>query len=115
VVAARTRTLGRTHVDTLTSRMGLALAYLAAGAVPEARAQLESALSVAEEAHGRAHPHVIELRVALARAHVADGQMLAAVAELDVAIAASATAYGPDHQETTDLHAERDELQPAAT
>src|SRR5689334_13317967 len=31
VVAARTRTLGRAHVDTLTSRMGLALAYLAAG------------------------------------------------------------------------------------
>ena len=41
--------------------------------------------------------------------------MLAAVAELDAAIAASATAYGPEHQETTDLHAERDELQPAAT
>jgi hypothetical protein len=58
---------------------------------------------------------VIELRVALARAHVADGQVLAAVSEFDEAIAASETIYGPDHPETADLHAERDELQPATT
>ena len=95
--------------------MGLALAYLATGAVPEARARLEAALRDAEETHGGQHTQVIELRVALARAHVADRQMLAAVAELDEAIAGSATAYGPEHRETTDLHAERDELQPAAT
>ena len=112
---ARTQVLGRSHLDTLTSRMGLALAYLAAGAVPEARAQLQTALGDAEGAHGRTHPHVIELRVALAKAHVADGQMMAAVAELDEAIAASEATYGPEHQETADLYAERDELQPAAT
>ena len=57
---------------------------------------------------------MIELRIALARAHVANGQMLDAVTQFDEAIAASVTTHGADHPETADLHAERDELEPAA-
>ena len=61
MVAGRSQAFGRSHLDTLTSRMGLALAYLAAGAVPEARERLAGALTDAEDAHGAEHPETAHL------------------------------------------------------
>ena len=57
VTAQRTRVLGYDHPDTLTSRMGLALAQAAAGAVDSAYAVLTTAIVDAEETLGSRHRH----------------------------------------------------------
>jgi hypothetical protein len=61
VALQRARRLGPTHPDTLTSRMGLALAHAAAGDVSSAHRLLAAALSDAEEAYGRRHANTLLL------------------------------------------------------
>ena len=57
----RSRTLGPEHVDTLTSRMSLALAMAAAGHLTIAHGLVASTMSDAETALGADHEHTLAL------------------------------------------------------
>ena len=64
----RSRTLGPNHVDTLSSRMGLALALAAAGDRTSARGLLASTMADAENTLGGGHEHTLAL-VECGRSH----------------------------------------------
>ena len=57
----RSRALGPEHADTLTSRMGLALAMAAAGHLTVAHGLVSSAMSDAETVLGVDHEHTLAL------------------------------------------------------
>jgi hypothetical protein len=57
----RRRVLGPAHPDTLTSRMGLALAEAAAGDMTAALTVLTAVINDAEQAYGTQHPRVVAL------------------------------------------------------
>lgn len=67
VSRVRERVLGRVHVDTLTSRMNLGLAYAAAGDVRTSVDVLWAALDDAIGTYGPLHPSSATIRAALAR------------------------------------------------
>ena len=61
VAVQRSRTLGPVHVDTLTSRMGLALAMAAAGHLTTAHGLVASTMSDAAATLGADHEHTLAL------------------------------------------------------
>jgi hypothetical protein len=106
VATARARILGPAHPETLTSRIGAALARAAFGDVEAALAQLGAALNDAELVHGRRHEHVIALRANMAGCLALLGRSAEATTTLQHAVADAAALFGRGHPETETLLAD---------
>jgi tetratricopeptide (TPR) repeat protein len=92
--------------DTLTSRLGAALARAAFGDIETALALLAAALGDAEQAHGSRHEHAIALRANLAGCLALLGRAAEAAAELQRAATDAAALFGRAHPETEALLAD---------
>jgi hypothetical protein len=106
VAAVRSSMLGPCHPDTLTSRLGHALARAASGEIEPALALLAGALNDAERTYGPRHEHVIALRANLAGCLALLGRPAEAAGELRRAAADAAALLGRGHPETEALFAD---------
>jgi hypothetical protein len=103
VTAERRRTLGAAHPDTLTSRMGMALARGAAGDVESALTLLRAALKDAEHAYGSRSEHAIALRGNVGACLALLGRAEEASAVFAQAADDAAAFFGPHHPHTVEL------------
>ena len=100
LVAASERVLGPDHLDTLTSRNNLALAYRAAGRNGEAISLHEQTLAARERVLGRDHPGTLTLRNNLGNAYRAAGRLDEAISLHEQTLAVRERVQGPDHPDT---------------
>jgi tetratricopeptide (TPR) repeat protein len=105
MVSTSTRLLGPAHVNTVTARDRLAIAYESAGRIADAISVFASALHDRERNLGAEHPDTIATRTRLAHAY-ASAQRPEAIAIYERTVADSDRQLGPGHQGTMSARAE---------
>jgi hypothetical protein len=103
VAAQRARTLGPAHPDSLTSRIGLALARIDSGDGAGAVSVLSAALQDAEQSVGPLDELTVTIRSNLAHGHAALGRADLAHAQLERAATDCQTLLGANHPDTIAL------------
>jgi len=99
-VATRAAQLGDDHLETVSSRNHLAVAYLHAGKLVLAIPLHERTLKAAEAQLGGEHPQTLEYRNDLAVAYLAAGKLKLATPLLERTLKAFEAQLGDDHPET---------------
>ncbi|MET0966019.1 MAG: tetratricopeptide repeat protein [Nakamurella sp.] len=94
------RILGTDHLDTLTSRNDLALAYDEAGRIEQAIPLLEAVCRDIERVRGADHPDSLDSTNNLAYVYESAGQLEAAIPLYEKVLADSLRLLGPEHPDT---------------
>ena len=94
------RVLGADHLDTLSARNSLAVAYRAVGRATEAIRLHEKTLAARERVRGPDHPSTLSSRNNLAVAYRAAGRAADAIALHEQVLAVRDRVLGPDHPGT---------------